>query len=458
MSNIGHADGRPRKHTFDINKIDYKWIEQTNKLKELKLAYDALEEDGYFPDLLRALGEKIVSLDPAFARRIDAGVAHVSAEEAAALNSELHDFFADAAKTDQQLRGAVPKDEEENMSIFSNGIAVPKDVVSPVAEQIEKKQAAENERLKGNECVKAKEYAEAVACYSRSLGLHSEEPFTYANRAMAYIKMKDYRKAIEDANTALRLKPGYVKAYHRRGKAHAALNEHELAIKDFQKILESEPENKEVNKDLMAARTLLNEKLKKETEKGAAKETAEEKPGAEKTTAEPAEKKKFVRVAIEEDSDEEEGNEGDKEAAKESTADSSKASDEPVIEEVSSTSSPTGAKWWGKQETKTTTTITSKFPLKNAKEMIEHAREAKRLMQKGGDEFMKRFNEREKQKAQAVSEDSVEDEKAKLKELEETQKKLEEELAAQKKEAEAAEAKRAKEKAEAARREQAKRE
>lgn len=175
----------------------------------------------------------------------------MSAEEARALNSELNDFFADAAKTDEQLRGAVPKDEnEENTSIFSNGIAVPKEVVSPVAEQIEKKQAAENERLKGNECVKAKEYSEAVACYTRSLALNEGEPFTYANRAMAYLKMKDYRKAIEDANTALRLKPGYVKAYHRRGKAHAALNEHELAIKDFQKILESEPENKEVNKDL----------------------------------------------------------------------------------------------------------------------------------------------------------------------------------------------------------------
>ena len=98
--NAGHRDERPRKHDFDINKIDYEWIEKTNKLKDLKLAYDALEEDGYFPDLLRALGEKIVTLDPAFARRIDAGVTQVSKEEAAALKTELDDFFADAAKTD----------------------------------------------------------------------------------------------------------------------------------------------------------------------------------------------------------------------------------------------------------------------------------------------------------------------------------------------------------------------
>merc|ERR1711935_269138 len=122
MGNAGHVDGRARKHLFDINKIDYAWIEQTTKLSELKLAYNALEEDGYFPDLLRTLGERIVTLDPAFARRVH-GETQVSPAEAAALNSELNDFFADAAKTDEQLREAVPKDDAENASIFSNGIA-----------------------------------------------------------------------------------------------------------------------------------------------------------------------------------------------------------------------------------------------------------------------------------------------------------------------------------------------
>ena len=407
--NAGHVEGRERKHLFDINKIDYAWIEQTNKLSELKLAYNALEEDGYFPDLLRTLGERIITLDPAFARRVH-GETQVSSAEAAALNSELNDFFADAAKTDEQLREAVPKDDVENASIFSNGIAVPKEVKSQVAEAYEKKQAAEHARLKGNECVKAKEYSEAVASYTRSLALDGDEPYTYANRAMAYLKMKDYRKAIADANTALALKPGYVKAYHRRGKARAALHEHEEAIKDFQKILESEPDNKEVNKDLMAARTLLNEKLQKQVKTEAAKASADAKTAASskkskeaapKASEKAAEKKKFVRVAIEEDSDEEDGGQdGDKSAAPESTADSSKASEEPLIEEVSSTSTATGSTWWPQKETKRTTTITSKFPLKTTREMLEHAREAKRLMQKGGDDFMRKFEDREKSKAQ----------------------------------------------------------
>jgi hypothetical protein len=78
--NIGHT-GQPKKHTFDINKIDYEWIEKTNSKKELKSAYDALEEDGYFADLLRNLGEKICTLDPSFARRMGVKKDHISAEE-----------------------------------------------------------------------------------------------------------------------------------------------------------------------------------------------------------------------------------------------------------------------------------------------------------------------------------------------------------------------------------------
>jgi len=60
----------------------------------------------------------------------------ISAEEKAALNSDLNDFFADAAKTDVKLRKSVPDDGDENSSIFSNGIAVQhREVNSAVAEE-----------------------------------------------------------------------------------------------------------------------------------------------------------------------------------------------------------------------------------------------------------------------------------------------------------------------------------
>lgn len=107
------------------------------------------------------------------------------------------------------------------------------DYQSPLVQQMEKQKIAENERQKGNECVKSKDYKEAVTCYSRSIELNPTEAFTYANRAMAYLKLKEYKNVIADADKAIQIKPGYLKAFHRRGKAYAALNKFEEAIKDF---------------------------------------------------------------------------------------------------------------------------------------------------------------------------------------------------------------------------------
>jgi tetratricopeptide (TPR) repeat protein len=92
---------------------------------------------------------------------------------------------------------------------------------------------AETERIKGNEAVKAKEYSEATFHYTNSINLNKTEPFTYANRSMAYLKQKLYANAIQDASEAIKLKPGYLKAHHRRGKAMVGIGQYEKAIKDF---------------------------------------------------------------------------------------------------------------------------------------------------------------------------------------------------------------------------------
>ena len=104
---------------------------------------------------------------------------------------------------------------------------------------------AENERLKGNEFIKARDFTEAITCYTRALEIHPSDAATFSNRALAYLKTKEYARALEDAESAIKLKDDYIKAYHRRGKAYASLNKLELAIRDFQFILEKEPHNKE---------------------------------------------------------------------------------------------------------------------------------------------------------------------------------------------------------------------
>lgn len=181
-------------------------------------------------------------------------------DEKQAVDDDLVQFLAKANQTDNQLKNLVDEAGKENTSIFSNEETSKKDIQkSPLVQQLENQRVAENERMKGNEAVKAKEYDEAIKAYSRSIELNPDEAFTYANRAMAYLKKKNYKNVISDAEMAINLKPGYLKAYHRRGKALAGLGKHEEAIKDFQHILEEEPENKDVNKDLMNSRHKLTE-------------------------------------------------------------------------------------------------------------------------------------------------------------------------------------------------------
>jgi tetratricopeptide (TPR) repeat protein len=104
--------------------------------------------------------------------------------------------------------------------------------------------------------MRSKEYQEAIDCYTKSLNI-SEEAATYSNRAMANLRLRAFAKTIEDSNNALRLDPTYLKAHHRRGKAYLSTKKYELAIKDFQVILEKEPDNKDINRDLMDAREEL---------------------------------------------------------------------------------------------------------------------------------------------------------------------------------------------------------
>ena len=78
--------------------------------------------------------------------------------------------------------------------------------------------------------------------------------FSYANRAMAYLKLEEYSKVIEDADAALKLKPGYLKAYHRKGKAYGCLELYEKAVENYLIILEEEPSQADVLKDLKIAK------------------------------------------------------------------------------------------------------------------------------------------------------------------------------------------------------------
>ena len=60
------GDPRDRKPKFDIYKVDYAWVAKETSKKELRGAYHALKEDNGFPDLLKAVRDRLKVVDPSF--------------------------------------------------------------------------------------------------------------------------------------------------------------------------------------------------------------------------------------------------------------------------------------------------------------------------------------------------------------------------------------------------------
>ena len=262
------GDPRDRKHKFDIFKIDYKWVDNETSKKELKGAYNCLKDDGGFPELQAYVLKKLKQVDKTF--KVTEDFNNATPEEVAAANNDVLDFLNQASETDKKLRGSNATESSAKMSkdIFGNSKgndkpAAPSQAQLDFAEEIERKRTAENEKNKGNEFMKSKEFNSAVECYTKSIGINPNEAATYSNRAMAYLKLKNYGSVIDDANKALELQPDYLKAFHRRGTAFLATNKFEEAIKDFQYILEKDPDNKGINASLQDAREKLIAKQEK---------------------------------------------------------------------------------------------------------------------------------------------------------------------------------------------------
>lgn len=208
---------------------------------------------------MKAAQQRLAELDPAYRRKLASE--NVSMETRQAVADDIQSFLQDIGQMDRKLQsqsndGDIFEGSGNNKENKNRSNQLNKQI-----EEIEKKKLSENERLKGNECMRAKEFQDAIKCYSRSLDHFPEDAATFSNRALAYLKTKEYARALEDAEAAIKLKEDYIKAYHRRGKAYAAMNKLELAIRDFQFILEKEPNNKEAMQEVKNARKKLDDKL-----------------------------------------------------------------------------------------------------------------------------------------------------------------------------------------------------
>lgn len=277
-----------------------------------------MTEDGGFPDLANHCKAKLKKLDPKF--KLPEDFNKYTPEEENAANKDVLSFLSDMENADKKLK----RERDENGGeIFPDSSKENKNANNSFASDVHRKRKAEEDRLKGNEFMKAKEYQEAIDCYTKSLDIF-EEAATFGNRAMANLRLKRYGQVIEDSNEALRIDPNYIKAHHRRGKAYLATKKYELAIKDFQIILAKE-NDKDINKDLMDARAALKKQEEAAASNGGMKieeasSDEEQQPVVQEERLKPkpmqaqqpqntvpkVEDQKFKRVVIQEDSDDNE--------------------------------------------------------------------------------------------------------------------------------------------------------
>ena len=73
----------------------------------------------------------------------------------------------------------------------------------------------------GNKAFMAKNFDEAIKCYTIAIQITLEKPnhVYYANRANAQLELHNYEECIQDCNSAIQIEPSYTKSYYRKAKA-----------------------------------------------------------------------------------------------------------------------------------------------------------------------------------------------------------------------------------------------
>ena len=212
-----------------INMISYEWLNKTNNPKLLKKALKLLKDDGnYFPDLSKAIDEKLQSIDLKYKKLKQTET--ISAEDIAKAKEEILQFENEFRTKDNLIKETIEKKDESNYDII----------------RLERKKEAQNEKIKGNELMKTKEYDEAIRHYTKAINFDEYEPTIYCNRALAYIKNTQYNNGLNDCNKAIDLKHDYIKAYYRRAICEKNLKKFKESLEDFLYVYNDNPNSNDV--------------------------------------------------------------------------------------------------------------------------------------------------------------------------------------------------------------------
>ncbi|XP_064444114.1 sperm-associated antigen 1 isoform X1 [Mirounga angustirostris] len=141
----------------------------------------------------------------------------------------------------------------------------------------------------GNQCVKDKNYKDALSKYSECLKINNKECAIYTNRALCYLKLCQFEEAKQDCDRALQIDDGSVKAHYRRALAHKGLKDYQKSLNDLNKVLQLDSSIVEAKMELEEVTRFLNikdnttlfnkEKERRKIEIQEVSEGQEEEPG-----------------------------------------------------------------------------------------------------------------------------------------------------------------------------------
>ena len=85
-------------------------------------------------------------------------------------------------------------------------------------------------KQKGNDCIKQKNYTQAIEFYTKALGTDPSSHAVYSNRSLAYSNVGDFEKSLQDATKCLDLAPTFARGYFRKAVALSGLMKYEEAM------------------------------------------------------------------------------------------------------------------------------------------------------------------------------------------------------------------------------------
>jgi tetratricopeptide (TPR) repeat protein len=96
----------------------------------------------------------------------------------------------------------------------------------------------------GLNLLRRKEFARALADFSRVIELEPAQFKAYFSRGRVYQVQRKYQASVEDFSRVLRLQPDHTsiyKVFYHRGRALAALDLYQKAIADFSRVIRMQP-------------------------------------------------------------------------------------------------------------------------------------------------------------------------------------------------------------------------